>query len=117
MNSWVTVRTLTSETAEVAPSTGPFVALGADAPRVEIRLHTASLANAPTSVTLAVWRTSEGVIDKIGTFTILSGDIAHPIPQIFELGDGNVYVTVESFAGGASPNLTAVVQARAVFRG
>lgn len=116
--AWVTVRALTGATAESVPTTSTeFVFLGQESPRVEVRVHDASLANAPASVTLAVWRESGGVVDKLGTITIAAADIAQPIPQLFEVYESNLYVTVESFSGGASPTLTATIEARAVFGG
>jgi len=118
---WQTLRTLSSQTAEgtSAPSlSAAFVQLAlTPMPRVEIRVRSASLANSPTSVTLSVWRKSGGAVDKLGTFTIASSDIATPIPQMFELYDPLVYVQVESFVGGSSPTITATVEARAVFGG
>lgn len=119
--AWQTVRTLSGRTAEgtSAPSlSAAFVALADGAvPRVEIRVRSGELANSPTSVTLSVWRKSGDAVDKLGTMTIASGDIATPIPQLFESYDPLVYVQVESFAGGNSPTITATVEARAVFGG
>lgn len=119
MNAWVQVRTLSSVAAEgtSAPADGSCVPLLVEAPRVEIRLRSGSVANSPTSVTFNVWRTSGGATDKIGSFTIAASDIATPVVQIFELYDTNVYVTVASFAGGAAPTVTGTIEARAVFGG
>lgn len=117
--SWQTVRTLSGQAAEgtSAPSVSAgFVGIGDGAvPRVEIRVRSGSLANSPTSVTLSVWRKSGGAVDKLGTFTISSDDIATPVPQLFEIYDPLVYVLVESFVGGTSPTITATIEARAVF--
>lgn len=118
-SAWVTVRTLTGATADTTPTTSAaFVDVAAQpVPRVEVRVRSGSLANSPASVTLGIWRKSGGAVDKLGTITIASGDIATPVPQLFEIYDPSVYVTVESFSGGASPTLTATIEARAVFGG
>lgn len=114
--AWKTVRTLSGATADATPTTGSaFVSLAVEAvPRVEIRVRGGSLANSPASVTLGVWRLSGGAVDKLGTITIASGDIATPVPQLFEIYDPSVYVTVDSFSGGSSPTMTATIEARAV---
>ena len=119
VSKWVTVRTLSGATADATPTTAStFVDLNlSPAPRVEIRVRGCSLANSPTSVTLGVWRLSGGAVDKLGTITIASGDIATPVPQLFEIYDPSVYVTVDSFSGGSSPTITATIEARAVSGG
>ena len=116
---WRTVRTLTGATADATPTNHlVFVALaGCPIPRVEIRVRSGSLDGAPSSVTLAVWRFSGGYVDKLGTIVIVLADIATPVPQLFELYDPSVYVTVDSFSGGTSPTVTAIVEARAVSGG
>ena len=118
-SAWQTVRSLSGATADATPTTGSaFVAIGiSPTPRVEVRVRGGSLANSPTSVTLGVWRLSGGAVDKLGTITIASGDIATPVPQLFEVYDPSVYVTVDSFSGGASPTMTATIEARAVSGG
>lgn len=117
--AWKTVRTLSGATADATPTTSAaFVELAiSPAPRVEIRIRSGSLANSPTSVTLGVWRLSGGAVDKLGTITIAAADIATPVPQLFEIYDPSVYVTIVSFSGGASPTMTATIEARAVSGG
>lgn len=118
-SAWQTVRSLSGATADATPTTSAaFVAIGiSPTPRVEIRVRGGSLANSPASVTLGVWRLSGGAVDKLGTITIASGDIATPIPQLFEIYDPSVFVTVDSFSGGSSPTMTATIEARAVSGG
>ena len=77
----------------------------------------ASLVGSPGSVTLGIWRLSDGSVDKLGTMTIAAGDIATPIPSIFECYDPAVYVTVESFSGGTVPTMSGTIEARAVSGG
>lgn len=118
LSGWVTVRSLTTNAgSEATPTTGSsFVDVaGQPMPRVELRLVGGSMANSPTSVTLTVWRKSGGYVDRLGTWTIALGDIANPVPQMFESYDQSFYVTVTSFSGGAVPTLTGTVQARGVF--
>lgn len=118
LSGWVTVRSLTTNAgSEATPTTGnAFVEVaGQLMPRVEVRVVGGSLANTPTSVTLGIWRKSGGYVDKLGTWTIALGDIANPVPQMFESYDQSIYVTVDSFSGGTVPTITATVQARGVF--
>lgn len=119
LGQWKTVRTLTTQAAEATPTANAsFVNLAlTPSPRVEVRVRGGSLAGAPTSVTLYVWRLSAGSVDKLGSITIGSGDIATPIPQLFELYDPSVYVTVGAFVGGAGPTMTGTIEARAVSGG
>ena len=117
-SGWVTVRTLASNAgSEATPTTSSaFVEVaGQPMPRVEVRVRGGSVANSPSSVTLAIWRKSGNAVDKIGTWTIVAADIATPIPQIFESYDQSIYVTVDSFANGSSPTITATIEARGVF--
>lgn len=116
-SGWVTIRSLSGQIAESAPTTlSAFVDIAQQPmPRVEVRVRSGSLANTPAAVTLAVWRKSGGAVDKLGTIVIASTDIATPIPQLFESYDSSIYVTVESFSGGTSPTMTATIEARKVF--
>lgn len=116
--AWTTIRTLTAQIGEVTttPDAATMVDLGQSAPRLEVRLNAgASTPSAPTTITLHVWRDSEG-IDKIGTIDIAVADVAASIPKLFEFGARRCYVTV-SFTGGATPTLTGTIQARGVFGG
>ncbi len=116
--TWTAVRTLTEQEAEAGvPDAEIFVGGGESAPRHELRLAEGVLDGAPSSVTLAVWRVSGGRVDKIGTWEIDAADIATPIPQLYELYDFRVYVTVASFSGGTTPKLSGVLEARPVFGG
>jgi hypothetical protein len=116
LRAWKNVRALSAVGAEAVPTVdSAFVDLAlVPMPRVEIRVRGGALGGGATSVTLAVWRKSEGAVDKLGTFTIASADIATPVPKLFEVYDPNVYITIESFAGGAAQTLTATIEARVV---
>lgn len=113
---WTTIRTLTAQVGEATttPSAALAVDLGQNAPRVEVRLASgASTPSVPTSITLHVWRDTNGV-DKLGTIDIAAADVAASIPKLFEFAARRVYVTV-SFTGGSTPTLTGTIQARPVF--
>ena len=113
---WTTVRaSLSAVSAEGTTAPTTVIALDTAGPRLEVRVRGASLGGSPGSVTLGVWRGSQGSIDKLGTIDIASADIAAPIPQIFELNGQTIWITVESFAGGTSPTFTGSLDARPVF--
>lgn len=110
---WIDVRELTTDGADAgSPVAADMVSLEQDGPRVEVRLVDGAVAGTPTSVTFGVWRKSGAYVDKLGTFTVTGASIATSQPAIFELYDGNVYVTVESFSGGTSPTVSGTLQAR-----
>lgn len=113
MTAWTTIRTLAAQAAEAAPTT--TIDIDVATPRVEFRVQGGSIAGAPTSVTFAVWRGFGGRIDKLGTFTVALADIATVVPQLFELNAHACAITVESFAGGATPTVTATIEARGVY--
>lgn len=113
--AWTIVRDLVAVAAEGTGAATEVVGLGDGGPRVEIRLRDGSLSGAPDSVTLGVWRGSDGAIDKLGTFTIAAADIATPLPVLLPFGAGFVWVAVESFVAGTAPKLTAIVEARPAY--
>jgi hypothetical protein len=126
-DSWKTLRSLTTQAAEgtSAPSDGTLVSPAPDGgascvvddglfPYVEIAVDTASLAGSPSSVVLGVWRAYGGKILKIATITILSGDIAAPIPSVVDFNGQRIWVTVESFPDGSTPTFTGNICTRPV---
>ncbi len=113
---WTTVRaSLSAVSAEGTTAPSSTVSLDQPGPRLEVRVRGASLGGSPGTVTLGVWRGSQGSFDKLGTIEIAAADIASPIPQLFELNGLNVWITVESFAGGSTPTFTGSIDARPVF--
>ena len=82
---------------------------------LEVRVRGASLAGGPASVTLGLWRLTGGVVDKLGLIVINAADIATPIPTLWEVHGKSVYVTIESFAGGAGQSFTGSVDVRPCF--
>lgn len=112
---WTTIRTLTAQAAEGTSAPSSTVSLHHPGPRLEVRVRGASLGGSPGSVTLGVWRGSQGAIDKLGTIVILATDIGTAIPQVFELNGLNVWVTIESFAGGSGQSFTGSIDARPIF--
>lgn len=112
---WQTIRTLTTQGAEAgAPGAGAFTALDLMQPYLEIGFDSLAFAGAPSSVTLGIWRSADGRIDKLGTMTIASADIGNPAPAIFDALADAIHVRVESFVGGAGPTLSGSVRARGV---
>ena len=114
---WTSVRTVTTQAAEGASAPTSLVALANPARKVEVRLRSGVVGGAPTSVTLGVWRGSQGSVDKMGTVTLQGSSIAVPQPAFLDFYGQNVWVTVESFSGGTTPTLSGTIEARAVFGG
>ncbi len=114
--SWVTIRTLAAQVGEAAtaPTSSAFVDLGQVGPRLEVAFDGGSTPSAPTSVTFTAWRLVDGVVHKVGAFTVAVADIALVTPQLFEFNASRAYVTV-SFTGGSTPTATGTVRARVVF--
>lgn len=113
---WTTIRaSLSAVSAEGTTAPSSTVSLDQPGPRLEVRVRSASLGGSPSAVTLGVWRGSQGGFDKLGTIDIAATDIAAPIPRLFELNGLNVWITVESFVGGAAQTFTGSIDARPVF--
>ncbi len=122
--AWTTLRTLAAQAAEAAPSNASgFVALSGadlfavDANRLqylEIAFGALTLGGAPTSVTFAIWRDSDGQIDRVGSTTIAAALAATPPPVVVAFHGQRAWVTVESFVGGTAPTVAGVVRARPV---
>jgi len=70
--------------------------------------------SAATSATFAVWRKSDGRVDRVQTITIAATDAGSPSPVVVTLHGESLYVTVESFTGGTAPNIAGNVWGRPV---
>lgn len=123
--TWQTIRTLTTQAAEgtSAPSAGTFVGFtdpraasfaldGGRVPFIEIGFDSLSLGGSPTAVTFGVWRLSEGKIDRMGSITVAAGDLANAPPASFDFNGEAFWLTVESFAGGSTPNVSGMLRVR-----
>lgn len=134
---WIAVRTFASTQAEAVSvaRAATFVGIGSSS-HVEFRarwedetgkITTAVGAGTCTSATIALWRVcglngtgtaGQKAIDKIGTMSLpITANALVPTPAlVVECGPGaQFYVTIESFAGGATtPAITGVIDARPV---
>lgn len=113
MTAWKTVRTLTAAAADAGgiPAASTGVNLYEASPFVEFRLRDLVLAGAPTSITFTFWRVDDGVVEQIGTRTILAAAVAIQKPARFVCETTKVYATI-AFTGGVAPTVTGLVEAR-----
>lgn len=113
--AWIPLRTLTAQAAEAGvPASNVFVPLNDYAEYCEIRFEPLTLAGGPTAVTFALWRYDDGEVDKVTTITVASTEVAAPTPVIVYLQGMQLWITVESFTGGAAQTVAGSVQMREI---
>jgi len=112
---WTSVRTVTTQAAEGTSAPTPTAALSSAGRKVEVRLRSGVVGGAPTSVTLGVWRGSQGSVDKMGAITLQAAAIGVSQPAFLDFYGQNVWVTVESFVAGTAPTLCGTIEARPVY--
>ena len=135
--TWQQLRMLSAQAVDggSAPVAGAFVAHANAAQYAsdegcvryfEIGFDSVAVGGAPTSVTLGVWRTSGdanpaspslGVkIDKLTTITLAASALSPVAPIFVEAIATGLALTVDSFVGGTSPNVSGAIRFRPVRR-
>lgn len=111
--SFVLIRTLTNQVAEggTPPALGVCVNTLC-APKAEISfgpLTWGGTAQASTAK-CSLWRESMGRVDRVAEFTLVNGQV--PLSPVVETFSSQLWLTVDSFAGGTAPTLSFDVYAR-----
>jgi len=111
---WTLLRSISAQTAEgaSAPASNLFVDVDSGK-RVELSFGTITFGGsvAASAAKLNLWRSSGGRIDKLAEMQLVSGVI--PISPAIETNADALWVTVDSFTGGTSPNISVDIYARA----
>ena len=112
------LRTLANVVGEVItpPAVSSFTNFAFDARRVELAPGVLTAVGAPTTITLNLWRITDGVITYAGKLDIPFASLGTATPMVFDFGYKlrcGVAVTV-SFTGGTTPSVSGIVNIRPI---
>ena len=104
MDSWTTIRTFSSTSADAGSAPDPSLGISVprSAPIIEFRFASLVLSGSPTSVTFSFWRIEGTRVDLLGSISIPAASAACPPPLRFAHGADKYFVTV-GFSGGTAP--------------